>query len=152
MKLSLAVAAIALVSLAGCASGVTDASDDAPPAADPPPAEDDLTKAKVFTCSSNDADSFDNLTITGTGSRAKVSVTDEQSTKYTASFDATYTPRSSKSDLKRFTWDKDDPWQDSGGSWMLVSADLLAGRAGVALYQVRGETFESNTMHCSPKK
>jgi hypothetical protein len=35
---------------------------------------------------------------------------------------------------------------------MLVHKDLLAGKAGEARFQVRGESFETNSMKCSPKK
>jgi hypothetical protein len=35
---------------------------------------------------------------------------------------------------------------------MLVHKDLLAGKAGEARFQARGEGFENDSMKCSPMK
>ena len=139
-----ALAALAI--LAGCSSS-SSSDDSVGPASD-----DDITQAKVFTCTSTDSDAFDNLTVSGSGANEKISVTNDQATKFSAKLDATYNPTAGNEDFKRFQWSGDDPWQDSGGSWMLVDKDLLAGKAGEARFQVRGETFETNSMKCSPKK
>ncbi len=150
MKLSLGASTLLLAFAAGCGSSSAASPDDFAAPSD----ENDITKtAHAFTCTSDSADSFDNIAVSGTGNATTITVKDDQGT-YTAKIDSTY-PNAKTSpankDYRRFRWTKDDPWQDSGSSLMLVHKDLLDGKAGSAKYQVTGETFENNFMKCTPK-
>ena len=145
------IPSLALVLLATACSGSSASvaqGDNAVPAD-----ENDITKSHTFKCTYDGADGFDNLTVAGTGDAATISVKNDQGT-YTGKMDPSY-PSSrtapENKDFRRFTWEKDDPWQDTGSSIMLVHKDVLAGKAGEAKYQVSGEGFENVTMKCTPK-
>lgn len=153
MKLSLITVFALLTFAAGCGSSGSASPDDFAQPGD----ENDITKkATTFTCTagSNSGDFFDGVTIKGTGNAVTITVKDDQGT-YTGKIDPTY-PNAKTSaankDYRRFRWEKDDPWQDSGSSIMLVHKDMIDGKAGSMKYQVTGETFENNFMRCSPSK
>jgi hypothetical protein len=150
MKLSLLTAAALL--LCACSSSGGSSPDDFAQPSD----ENDITKAVSFTCTagSDSGDFFDNAAVGGTGNGATITVKNDQGT-YTGKIDPTY-PNAKTSaankDYRRFRWEKDDPWQDSGSSIMLVHKDMLEGKAGSMKFQVTGEVFENNFMKCTPKK
>ena len=93
--------------------------------------ESDLVKSHAFTCTNDDENAFDNLAVSGSGASTTIKVTNDTGT-YTGKIDMTYpSSRTSAADAnyRRFTWVKNDPWEDTGSSWMLVDTEFARGQS-----------------------
>jgi hypothetical protein len=150
MKLSLLTAALLLT--VGCSSSGGAAPDDFAQPSD----ENDITKARSFTCDGDSGWMIDGaLTIKGTGKAALLTIKSDFGT-HVAKFDPSYPNARTKPqnvDFRKFSWKEDnDPWTESGSSVIFVHKDMLDGKAGVMKYQATGEVFTNEINHCSPKK
>jgi hypothetical protein len=107
-----------------------------------------------FTCSSDDDSwTLTNLTVSPKGDQAATVVAkfDQDDKNYEGTQNLKYKPRTGgNTNFIKLAWTKDDPWQDTGESWLLVHKDLLAGKAGTVKFQISGEGFINYVGTCKP--
>ncbi len=111
------------------------------------------TANHTFTCEGSDPDAVTDFKIARTGTTVTVLAKFQNTAGeefFPGNVDPTYRPTAANVEMVRIKWTRDDPWQDSGWSWLLVHKDVLDGKKGQVRFQVSGEAFENATSVCTP--
>jgi hypothetical protein len=133
---------------AGCAGSTSDSAEGAADLNKTATSKPAKSETFEFTCHSPDGDFLATLKVTTGATATFVATFDGDSTEYKATEDRAH--KVEDVNFIRAAWDKDDPWQDSGTSYLLVSKIVLEGKVGDVKYEQPAPLSPKGT--CTPKK